>query len=209
MLFCSAQESILPKVSYAYVEKLIATAEKNYPDVAIKNQETLIAKNNITQTAVSWFDAFNVSYYYRPNRAIDIVDPNLFNGYQLGVSINLGTLLQKPFATKEAKGKYKVTQLTERKYKLTLTEQIKERYFAYVEQLTQLKLRTQSYTDAQTLVKQLRYKYEKGEAPFDDYQRALLLATEQNQFMIHAEAGVFTTKAALEELLGDKLENIK
>lgn len=204
-----AQESIVPNISYTYLEKLISTAQKNYPEVMAKSYQTAIAKNNITKTAVGWLDAFNVSYYYRPNNAVDIVDPNLFNGYQVGVNINLGTLLQKPFATKEAKQQYKVAALAEKQYNLSLTEKVKELYFAYLEQMAQLKLRTRSYTDAESLVKQLRYKFEKGEIALDDYQRALLMSTEQNQSLIHAENGVFTSKAQLEELIGEKLENVK
>ena len=209
-LTTKAQESILPRVSYDYLEKLVQVAKKNYPEATARSYQTAIAKNNITKTNVSWLDAFNVSYYYRPTQgAVDIVNPNIFNGYQLGISLNLGTIIQKPFATKEAKVQYKIAQLEEKQYGLTITALVKERYFAYLEQLGNLKLRTKSYTDAEALVKQLRNKFEKGEVAFDDYQRALIQSTEQNKQIIHAESGVFTTKAALEELLGEKLENIK
>jgi outer membrane protein TolC len=208
-IIVKSQESIIPQVSYQYLDKLVQVAQKNYPEVEMRKQQTVIAKNNITKTNVSWLDAFNVSYYYRPSQALDVANPNLFNGYQIGLNVNLGTILQKPFATKEAKLEYKVAQLQERQYLLAITAQVKERYFAYVEQLSQLKLRTKSYTDAQSLVKQLQRKFEKGEATFDDYQRSLLLSAEQNQHLINAESGVLTRRSALEELLGEKLENIK
>jgi len=205
-----AQESILPYTSNAYVERLVAVAKKNYPEVMARQYQTAIAKNNITKTNVGWLDAFSVSYYYRPTQgAVDIVNPNIFNGYQLGFSLNLGAILQKPFATKEAKAQYRVAQLEEKQYNLTLTALVKARYFAYLEQLGNLKLRTRAYTDAEALVKQLRNKFEKNEVTFDDYQRALIQSTEQNQQIIHAESGVFTTKSSLEELIGEKLENIK
>lgn len=205
-----AQESILPRTSNDYVERLVAVAKKNYPEVTARQYQTAIAKNNITKTNVGWLDAFSVSYYYRPTQgAVDIVNPNIFNGYQLGFSLNLGAILQKPFATKEAKAQYKVAQLEERQYNLTITALVKARYFAYLEQLGNLKLRTRAYTDAEALVKLLRNKFEKNEVTFDDYQRALIQSTEQNQQIIHAESGVFTTKSALEELLGEKLENIR
>ena len=209
ILTAKAQESIVPDVSFAYVDKLVATAQKNYPEVMARSYQTTIAKSAIGRSEVSYLEAFNLSYYYRPNTAVDIVNPNLFNGYQIGVNLNIGTLLEKPFATKEAKAQYKVAVLGETQFALNLTEKVKERYFAYLEQRAQLKLRSRSFTDAETLVKQLRYKFEKGEATLDDYQRSVLNTTEQNQSLIHAEAGVFTTKAALEELLGVKLESVK
>jgi len=205
-----AQESILPYSSTEYLNRLVAVAKKNYPEVVARGYQTAIAKNNITKTNVGWLDAFSVSYYYRPTQgAVDIVNPNIFNGYQLGFSLNLGSILQKPFVTKEAKIQYKIAVLEENQYGLTLTALVKTRYFAYLEQLGNLKLRTRAYTDAEALVKLLRNKFEKNEATFDDYQRALIQSTEQNQQIIHAESGVFSTKAALEELLGEKLENIK
>lgn len=205
-----AQESILPYSSNEYLNRLVAVAKKNYPEVTARGYQTAIAKNNITKTNVGWLDAFSVSYYYRPTQgAVDIVNPNIFNGYQLGFSLNLGSILQKPFVTKEAKTQYKIAVLEEKQYGLTLTALVKARYFAYLEQLGNLKLRTRAYTDAEALVKLLRNKFEKNEATFDDYQRALIQSTEQNQQIIHAESGVFTTKSALEELLGEKLENIK
>ncbi|QQL51240.1 TolC family protein [Mucilaginibacter ginkgonis] len=204
-----AQESIVPDISYAYIDKLVATAQKNYPEVQARTYQTTIAKSGIGKAQVGYLEALNLSYYYRPNTSVDIVNPNLFNGYQIGINLNVGTILERPFAVKEARAQYKVAQLAETQISLNLTERVKEKYFAYLEQRAQLKIRTQSFTDAQTLVKQLRYKFEKGESTLDDYQRAVLNTTEQNQSLVHAETGVFTTKAALEELLGVKLESIK
>ena len=205
------QESMLADVSYPYLEKLIETAKKNYPEVQVKMHQTAIAKNNITKTAVSWLDAFNFSYFYRPadKTAINPVDPYIFNGYQVGINVNLGTLISKPFATKEAKEGYKVAQFQEQEYNLNIEAEVKKRYFAYVEQKSLLKLRAKSTADANDLVKQLKYKFEKGEAKLEEYSGALVVATEQNQYEIQAETGTVTARAALEEIIGEKLENIR
>jgi len=204
-----SQESMISGISYPYLEKLIGIAENNYPEMQVKDYQAKIAKNNVTKTNVGYLDAFSFSYYYRPTQAIDVSNPNLFNGYQIGLNLNIGTLVQKPFATKEAKAQYKIAQLQQTSYKQNLVAEVKKRYFTYLEQLTQLKLRSKSYADAQSLVTQLRSRFEKSEVKFDDLTRALILASEQNQFLITAEGGTFTAKAALEELLGEKLENIK
>lgn len=204
-----SQESMTTGLSYEYIERLIKAAETNYPDMLVKEQQVIIAKNGIRKTEFSYLDPFTFSYYYRPTQAIDVNNPNLFNGYQIGLNINIGDLIQKPFANKEAKAQYKIAQLQQNSYKLNLAAEVKKRYFKYLEQLSQLKLRSKSYADAESLVKQLRYKFEKSETGFDDLTRALLLSSEQNQFLIAAEGGTFAAKAALEEILGDKLENIK
>jgi outer membrane protein TolC len=206
-----AQESMLSDVSYPYLEKLIDIAKKNYPEVKVKERLTAIAKNNITKTDVNWLDAFNFSYFYRPadKNVVNPVDPYIFNGYQLGVNINLGTLLAKPFATKEAKEQYQVAQFQQQEYNLSIEAEVKKRYFTYLEQISLLKLRTKSTADANDVVKQMKYKFEKGEAKFDEYNSALIIATDQNQYKIQAEGGVFMAKASLEEIIGDKLENVK
>ncbi|RZK23631.1 MAG: TolC family protein [Flavobacterium sp.] len=203
------QETMTSGISYPYLNKLIDIAIAKYPDLKVREYQVKAAKNNITRVAVGYLDAFSASYYYRPTQAIDVNNPNLFNGYQIGINVNIGSLVQRPFIVKDAKAQYKIAQLQETSYHQNLVAEVKKRYFAYQEQLAQLKLRSKSLSDAQSLVKQLRFKFEKSEASFDDLTRALLLSSEQNQFLITAEGGTFAAKAALEELLGDTLENIK
>lgn len=204
------QESMVANVSYEYLDKLITIAKANYPEMEVKSKELDIAKNNINRTGiVSYLDALSVSYYYRPNNSVDIVNPSILNGYQVGVNLNIGTILAKPYANKEAKIQYKIAAAQLKEYDQGIEAEVKKRYFTYIDQISQLKLRTKSYGDAMNLVNQLQHKFQKGETTFDDYSRSLVLSTEQNQFMITAETGTLTAKAALEELLGEKLENIK
>ena len=209
VLSARAQERMATSISYTYLEKLIAIAKKNYPETRVKELQVQLAKNNIHRTDVGWLDAFSFSYYYRPTNAVDISDPNLLNGYQLGLNINIGTLLQKPFDSKTARLQYQVAQSTQTEYDQSVVATVKTRYFAYMEQLSQYKLRSKSYDDAHGLATLLGHKYEKGEASFDDYSRALLLEADQNQFMITAESGTLTAKTALEEILGEKLEEVQ
>lgn len=206
-----AQESMVADISYTYLDKLITIAKQNYPEVQIKKHQVAIAKNNMVKTAVGWFDVFNFSYYYRPadKSVVNPVNPYIFNGYQLGVSINIGTLVQKPFTSREAKEQYKISQFQEQQYNLSIESEVRKRYFTYLEQRALLKLRTKSTSDAENLGAMQKNKFEKGEIGFDDYNKAILLATEQNQFKIQAESGTFIAKASLEEILGNTLENIK
>ena len=204
------QESVISNISYSYLDKLVSVAKERYPEMVVKSNQVAIAKNNINRTGVvSYLDAFNVSYFYRPNTSLDIVNPNILNGYQVGINLNIGTIISKPFANKEAKIQYKVALAQQKEYDQGLEAEVKKRYYTYIDQIAQLKLRTKSYGDAMNLVNQLQHKFQKGETTFDDYSRSLVLSTEQNQFMITAETGALTAKASLEELLGEKLENIK
>jgi outer membrane protein TolC len=204
------QESVRTTLSYPYLEKLIQIAKERYPLISAKQSGVELAKNNINKTGfVSYLDALSVSYYYRPKNSVDIVNLNILNGYQVGVNLNIGSIVSKPFAHKEAKIQYKIAMAEQKGYEQEVEAEVKKRYFAYIDQITQLKLRSKSYNDAMTLVKEIQHKFEKGERTFEDYTKSLALSTEQNQFMITAETGSLTAKASLEELLGEKLENIK
>src|SRR5690348_14158805 len=90
-----AQDSMIPDVSYLFIEKLIATAKENYPRVKSYAVRTKIAKGNVTRQQLSWFDPLSLSYFYQPNNALNIVTPNIFSGYQIGLNLNVGSLLRK------------------------------------------------------------------------------------------------------------------
>ena len=206
----TAQESMIRDVSYSYLDTLIAIAKQNYPQMKIMVQNVAIAKTDIHKTEVGWLDALNISYFYRPadNSVVNPVDPYIFNGYQFGVNVNIGSLFQNPFAVKEARGKYKVAQLEEQQYDLTIEAEVKKRYFTYVAQNDLVKLRLKTESDATDMVKQLKYKFEKGEATFDDYNKAVIDEAEQGQLEITAESEMLIAKSSLEEIIGEKLENI-
>jgi outer membrane protein TolC len=206
----TAQESMVPDISYSYLDTLIDVAKAHYPQMKIMVEQVAISKTDIHKTEVGWLDALNISYFYRPadNTVVNPVDPYIFNGYQLGVNVNIGSLFQNPFAVKEARDKYKVAKLEEEQYNLTIEAEVKKRYFTYIAQKDLVKLRSKAQADAADMVKQLKYKFERGEANFDDYNKALMAETEQDQFEITAESEMLIAKSALEEMLGEKLENI-
>ena len=55
-----AQQSIIPDISYLFLEKLIATAKQNYPRVKQLNINKEIAEFNVKQQKLSWLDPFSV-----------------------------------------------------------------------------------------------------------------------------------------------------
>lgn len=85
---------MVTEVNYSLLEKLISTAKENYPRVKSYQNRINIAKSNITQSQLSWLDAVRFSYVYQPNNTLDIVNPNFFNGYQIGLTLNLGSILK-------------------------------------------------------------------------------------------------------------------
>lgn len=204
-----AQESMIPDVNYGYLEKLIATAKKNYPEIKVRQAQVNAAKATYHQANVSWLDAFTASYIYSPKNALNLIQPTLFNGYQLSISVNLGQFIAKPFASRAAKEAVKVAEFQQQEYDLALAAIVKRFYFQYLAAQADLRLRSGAVIDGETAVKQLKYSFQKGETTFQVYNEALTSLYQQGGFRVTAELATLTAKTNLEEVLGVKLEEVK
>jgi outer membrane protein TolC len=219
-----AQNTIINDISEPYIEKLINTAKANYPHLKSLDNRLTVAKNNVSRSKISYLDALTFSYVYQPNTTLNLntlqpgtVDgstgtnnrSSLFSGTQFGLFFNLGSYLQKPYAVKQARQELSIANNEIQEYLLTLSTQVKKRYYMYVQKLAALKLQSQASIDGESVLKDIKYRFEKGEETLDTYNKARINQTQQNQAKITAEADLFMAKADLEELLGEKLENIK
>jgi len=203
------QSSFINDINYPYLEKLIATAKKNYPEVKARQSQVNAAKGLYNSTVFSWLDGLTASYIYSPQTSINISQPTIFKGYQLALSLNIGQLFSRPGAIRQAKETYKVAEYQQAEYMLSLEAQVKRFYFAYLEAQAELRLRANAVIDAESAVKQLKYAFQKGETTFQIYNEQLNSLYNQNSFKVQAELSTFTAKTNLEELLGTKLEDVK
>ena len=206
-----AQATIIPELSNINLQRLIDTAIANYPRVRYFQNRVSVAATNISKTKASWLDALTVSYVYQPGVAtVNPVNPSssYFKGLQASVFLNVGTLMAKPWVIKQAKQEMMVTQSEQEEYIITLSAEVKRRFYTYVQRVGELKLQIRAADDTETQLKDVKYKFEKGEETFDSYNKVLIQLTEHQQTKIQTEANVFIAKADLEELIGTKLENI-
>lgn len=206
-----AQESIIPDVKYADLEKYIALAKQNAPKRKILAAQSESIKTGIPVATLSYLDLFNGSYIYRPQGkvALDPINPYSVNGFQLGVSLNLGNFLAKPFNIKKAKADYRVAQLQEQDFEATLTTEVKARYYDYIQSVAELKIATQAAQDNKGVAESQRYKFEKGQVTLDVYNQSRTLLTQSSTQRITAEVAFLKAKDQLEELIGEKLTDVK
>ncbi|MGZ3873638.1 MAG: TolC family protein [Mucilaginibacter sp.] len=207
-----AQATIIPDLSDNYVEKLIDVAKQNYPRIKTFQNRVNIASSNVTKTRVSYLEALTLSYVYQPGTTtIDPVNPttSYFKGFQAGVFLNLGTILEKPFLIRQAKQDLIIAHNDQDEYMITLATEVKKRYYMYIERVAELKLQIKTTQDIESSLKDIKYRFEKGEETFDSYNKIQILYTDRQQLKILAESNIFMAKADLEELLGTKLENVK
>lgn len=206
------QASIIPLISDVYMQKLVDTAKAHYPRIRYFQHRVDAAASNVSKARASWLDALTLSYVYQPGTAvIDPVNPktSYFKGLQAGVFLNVGSLVARPYVIKQAKQDMLVTQSEQEEYNVTLAAEVRRRYFLYIQRVAELKLQNRAADDTEAQLKDVKYRFEKGEDSFDSYSKVLIQFTEHQQTKVETETNVLIAKSDLEELLGTKLENVK
>jgi len=212
----SAQESIIGQINYTTLEKYIQAARDYYPKRKIQEAQTTIAKTGVTTANLSYLDIISASYFYRPGdkTAISVpgsinANPYVFNGVQLGVGLNLGTFLQKPFLVKRAKAEYRVAKLQQEDFDITLENEVKRKYYIYIQSLSELKIKTQTAQESRVVADNSSKRFSKGEVSLDEYNMSRRILADANTDQIATEVLFLTSRDELEALIGKKLTDIK
>ena len=140
---------MVPDISYLFLEKLIATAKENYPIIRQNKIKEEIAELQVKHQQLDWLTPFNVSYVSQPNNTVNFIDPSYFSGYQFGINVNIGGILQKPNNVKTTKKNLEFSKQLTAQFDNNLEMEVKKRYFTYIQQLNNVKLYTKSLQDAQ------------------------------------------------------------
>jgi len=204
-----AQESMVPDISYLFLEKLLANAKENYPLIKQNKLREDIASLQVRNQQLDWLSPFNLIYFSQPNNGVNLSNPQFFSGFQVAINLNIGDLAQNPGNVKISKKQLDVSKQVSAQFDNNLELEVKKRYFTYIQQLNNVKLFTKSLQDSQGLLNDLKLRYERGEVTFQNYSEGLISFSTISQSKIEAEAGLLTAKAAIEELTVTKLEDIK
>jgi outer membrane protein TolC len=208
VLSLHAQESMMQDVSNTYLAKLIDTATKYYPQVKVLQRRMNIAEINLRKSKLSWYDVLSVSAYYSPTNSSNINLPNL-TGFQVGLNINIAALIQKPFLIKAAKEDVEISKLGQQEYAILLAADVKTRYIKYLQSATILRIQSGIAIEAESVLKDIRYKFEKGETIFENYSKALVFMSDNKKLVIDAESNFLVAKTSLETIIGKKLSEIQ
>lgn len=205
-----AQQSMMSNVDNVLLDKLIAAAKANYPKMKVAAARVNVAELAVKKAKLDWLNIVTFTYLYSPNNTTTaLVNPSLLNGYQFGFSTSVGNILSKPVQIKSAKEEYKIAEFNEEESALNIVAMVKQRYYTYALQLTNLNWRTKSLEGAESSLKEIKYKFEKGIETFDNYNRAQVFYASTIQTKIEAEAAILIAKSNLEEIIGVKLESIQ
>ncbi|GAA3980561.1 hypothetical protein GCM10022246_35860 [Pedobacter ginsengiterrae] len=207
----AAQETIIPEIKYADLEKYIELAKQNFPRKKMYDVMKESSKVAIPLANLSYLDIFTGSYFYRPEdrSVLNPVNPYSVNGFQFGINVNLGNLLSKPFLVKRAKLEYKVLEYQAEEYNLTIAQEVRGRYYDYIQTITLLKLNTQMAQENKGVSESLRNRFEKGEITLDAYNQSRINQFNSMQAKIQAETTYLKAKDLLEQIIGSKLSDVK
>ncbi len=206
-----AQESMMTSVSPQRLQSLIETARANYPRYQAVAARVRAAEAAVQRVKWNYAEALNFNYLYAPNATFPINGDsrNFLQGYQIGVYLNAGRLLQTPAQTRQAREEVNIARAEQGVTEAGLEAEVKARYYRYVMQQSLLKVRNQAVVDADNSQRDIKYKYEKGETSFVNYNQISITYAQQVADKLTAERDLLIAKSSLEELLGRPLEDVK
>ncbi len=205
----STQESMMPEVNYSYLEKLIDTARKYYPQVKIAKKKLEIASIAVKKSQLEWFNFFSVTLNYSPNGGAASLNQPTLAGFQVGFFVNIAALLQKPYIIKSTKVEYEIAKLSQMDFDMLMAADVKTRYLRYVQAGIHLKIQSRIALEAESIVKETRYKFEKGEVTFETFTKGVIYESDNRKGVIDAEANYLLAKSSLETIVGKKLSEIQ
>ncbi len=206
-----AQESLSKDVDYAYLDKLIAICKANYPKIKMYQAHIDAAETGVKKAKLSYFDIFNFSYLYNPKRNQDptAVSVQFPFTYQFGFFVNIGAILQKPAMVKQAKSELASAEFDKQSFDLNLEAEVKKRYFTLVQKKAVYRVRSNASLDVESMLDNVKKRFEMGQETLEKYNQVLIMQTDHAQNLLNSESEVLVAKSSLEELLGQKLEDIK
>jgi outer membrane protein TolC len=209
-LMVSAQESVIEDINYTQLEQFIEMSKVNYPKNKVMALNEEKAKRLAPMEALTYLDMFNVAYYYRPNDRISINPENPYsvNGFQFSVSTSIGRLVSTPSRVKQAKIEYEIAKLDREDYEKLLISEVKSRYYQYIYQLKELKLKTQDAQDAKGIADDIALRFERGEVEIDIYNVSKRAYNDASSDKMETEVNYLVAKDRLEEIIGKKLAEL-
>lgn len=214
-----AQESIMDDVDDKMLDKYIALAKQNFPAKKAADARLERAQIAVNTSKLTWFDLFNVGYYYQPQRSkqngetggvgINTQGQIITQGFLAGVTVNLGNLFSKPSLVKTAKADYVIAKAERDQYDATLINEVKSRYYNYLLARRTLEIRSLASQNYKGIMSDVKAKYERSEIAIDVYTQSRNAATEADALALAAEVEFLKAKNLLEDIIGKKLQDVK
>ncbi len=194
-------------------ERLVQLAWVNNPDNAalermmnIEDEKIQLAKKDWTKGVRATFNLNDQNVANDPTANPDAV---LYPRYNIGVTFSLADVMLRPHNVKIAKEGRKISEDRVNQQKVFIRAEVFRRYNAYEASIEKLKLYTEVESVMYTTYITVKSNFEIGMATIEAYNSASGAYTEAKVDKLEAEIEVKVTKIALEELIGESLENVQ
>lgn len=197
-------------ISPQYLERLIAAAKSNYPKAKTFDHSINIAQLNVKKANLDWLNILSFIYLYNPTGSVSqgVANTSFLSGFQAGFTLSIGSILQKPGEIKVTKEELAIAKLGKDEYFLNIENMVQQRYYTYIQERYLLNWKAKDLQNSENTFKDIKYKFEKGEASFEDYNKAQTTYSAAIQSKIQAEGAFLIAKSNLEEIIGAKLDSI-
>lgn len=190
-------------------EKLVQLAWQNNPDNEFVKNEKKIAQVNLKQANWTWLNQITATGNLNELSINQNPESNiLFPRYNFGVSIPLGIFVQNPTESKIAKLNIEQADLTIKKQKLIIRNEVLKAYQNYLLAERIFKLRSDVTEDEYANFLSVEEKFETGEATLEEYKEATKLYNTELEKRITAENKVEISRLELEMLIGVPLNEV-
>jgi outer membrane protein TolC len=192
-----------------FQEKLVALAWKNYPANEVPAHKIEIAEKNVSMAKWSWTDNFRLFYNFNDRMLAQDGKGYTQPTYGVGVALNVGSILSLPQKIQVAKENLRISELDQKTQKHEIRREVISRYQKYLLSINLLKIRTQSYEDTYSTYLLITERFKKGEVTLEEYNESLTMYTRSMEAKAVSETEILIAKAAVEELIGVPLEDVK
>lgn len=191
----------------ALIKKLVVTALENYPEIKKYQYFLKHAEENLAQTEWSWLNTLELSWRYVPSNSIDD-RVGAYPQYGIGITINVGSIINTPSRISQADQEVKIAETNIELKRNYLAAEVKRRYFRYAQNLDMMNVHAQSVDEAELMYNLIKHRYQNGEVGLDVYTKFVGLYFDAQENLTKTRGDVNWAKASLEEILGNKLEEI-
>jgi outer membrane protein TolC len=183
---------------------LVQLAWYNSPGNLVYKRNIDIAAAKEKLTYWEWLKDAQVSFNLNEGNLVsnESTENIFFPRYNLGLSLNLGSIASRPTQTRIAKEEKKIAELEEQQQMLKVRREVLSRYEDYELAVEILKSKTNAAQEAEDAYNFISEKFKNGKVEFQDYNTASVSYHNANEALAEAKAQVKKSTLALEELIG-------
>jgi len=203
-------------------EKLVQIAWANYPQNQSKYADVAIAKSKLQYAKFSFMENFGAGIQINsqagqpatnsiegPGGTIQqVTTTTTLPRVGFGIQFGIGQILTTPFKVRTAKEELKKSEHEVNLQKTLVRREVIVRYNTYKAAYEVLKHYAGIIEEVKTVHSVATKNFENGTITIDVYQQSLGMLSQNEERLVAAKYNLKTTKAALEELLAAKLEDI-